>query len=196
MADAGDLQPNCLIQDRETEKSVFTCLKVAAEEVSQKCHPARWRRKRRKEPCSSTSVCSRSPRPQDRDWWLECSMRVGVSRRTLRASSRASIETAVALTRQPRRPPQSPRPPSASHKCHCGSAFQEQEQVPDPELLSHHLLPTRSACPSACTSSTPPLPSPSFSNPRHASTSWRSLTSHSVWAEQQQLLVVVDSWLG
>ena len=143
---------NCETRKWRRSNTVFTCLKVGAEEVFQKCHPAQWRRMCRREPCcSSTSLCSRSPRPPDPGSSLECWLKAVVSVRTLRASSRAWIETLVALNRQLRPPPRFPRPLSASHKSHCGSACQEQEQPPAADLPCC-LLPTRSACPLACTS--------------------------------------------
>ena len=153
MADAGDLEQNCETRRWSSLNKVFTCLKVGGEEACQRCHPAQWRRSCRRELCcSSTSLCSRSPRPPDPGSSLECWMMAGVSVRTLRASSRAWIETSAALNRRPRPPPRFRPPLPASHKSHCGSACQEQEQPPAPDLPCCCLLPTRSACPLACTS--------------------------------------------
>ena len=163
---------------------------MAAEEVFRKYHLARWRRRCRRAPCCWSAWCSRSPRPPSQDWWWGCRLMDDASRRTWRASLRASISTLVALNRQRQQSPQCPRHLPASRKFHCGSVFQEQEPPLAADLPSR--LPTRSACPSACTSSTPPQLSPSSWNPPLASTSSQSWRSRSSLAE---LPLVVADWL-
>ena len=180
MAEAGDLQIIFYIK-LEAEKIessyVSTYLKVARGEASQKYRLALWRRMCKREPCSRSSWCScRSLRPPCQGWcslgWLP---RAGVSTRTWRASSTVLIEILAAWCRQRQLLQQFPHPRSTSRKSRCGSTCLELEpSLPVAAVGFPCLLPARSSCPSACTSSKSPLPLPLSWNPRPSSTSSRS----------------------